>query len=243
MNHVSQCTKEHGIIRDARRRGLIIGQAPPHPLHKLPPGYLPLQGRPEKRLARLAGLATTAELWMLFDRVDLLGWCPGPKKRNAKHLLSRGYVKHRRDGHRFPMQDARLAASRIAKFGDLAQSYALVVLCGRLVAAAFGLRQTCVPWTQESDGVRYLVLPHPSGASHLWNDEVNWHRAAGTFRAALQVSGLLMCQVRGFEVLPGNPQPDSSSKSADPFCNSDARDEVHVAECNSDTKAARGGAL
>jgi len=243
MNHISQCAKENGLIRDARRRGLIIGQAPPHPPHELPPGYLPLQGRPEKRLARLAGFATTEELWMLFDRVDLLGWCPGPKKRKAKHLLSRGYFKHCRDGHRFPMQDARVAASRIAQFGDLAQSYALVVLCGRLVAAAFGLRQTSVPWTQESNGVKYLVLPHPSGASHLWNDEVNWHRAAGTFRIALHVSGLLTLPVQGVEVWLGKPQPGSSAKeSITPSCNSGAKDEVHAAECNNDMKAARGGA-
>lgn len=238
MNDIFQCAKANGLVHDVRCRGLMIGQAPPHPPHELPPGYLPLQGRPEKRLARLAGFATSAELWMLFDRVDLLGWCPGPKKRKRKHLLSRGYIKHRRDGHRFPMQDARLAARRIAQFGNLAQSYALVVLCGRNVAAAFGLRQTCVPWTQESDGVKYLVLPHPSGASHLWNDEVNWHRAAGTFRVALQVSGLLTLQGQGFE----EPRPESSAKSNTPFCDCGANDGVHAAESDDDTKAARGGA-
>jgi hypothetical protein len=41
----------------------------------------------------------------------------------------------------------------------------VVVLCGRLVAAAFGLNlDRSVPWTEETDGVRFLVLPHPSGA-------------------------------------------------------------------------------
>ena len=41
----------------------------------------------------------------------------------------------------------------------------MVVLCGRLVAAAFGLNlDRSVPWTEETDGVRFLVLPHPSGA-------------------------------------------------------------------------------
>ena len=40
----------------------------------------------------------------------------------------------------------------------------VVVLCGRLVAAAFALSMDrCVPWTEEQDGVRFLVLPHPSG--------------------------------------------------------------------------------
>ena len=42
----------------------------------------------------------------------------------------------------------------------------VVVLCGRLVASAFGLRAggRLVPWTEEQQGVRFLVLPHPSGA-------------------------------------------------------------------------------
>ena len=42
----------------------------------------------------------------------------------------------------------------------------VVVLCGRLVAAAFALSlDRCVPWTEEQDGVRFLVLPHPSGVT------------------------------------------------------------------------------
>mmetsp|Transcript_27859 Transcript_27859/g.89696 ORF Transcript_27859/g.89696 Transcript_27859/m.89696 type:complete len:179 (-) Transcript_27859:79-615(-) len=52
------------------------------------------------------------------------------------------------------------------------------------------LSKRTVPWTEELEGVRYLVLPHPSGVSHFWNDEVSWHRAAGTFRAALKAVGL-----------------------------------------------------
>ena len=70
-----------------------------------------------------------------------------------------------------------------------------MVLCGRLVAAAFGLSlDRSVPWTEEQDGVRFLVLPHPSGVSHFWNDEESWHRAALVFRSALRVAGL-PCQV------------------------------------------------
>jgi len=174
---------EHGgAFEDCRAaraaRGLVVGQAPPRPPGALPPGYLPLQGGPEKRLARLAGLASPEELWTAFDRVDLIGWCPGPKSRKPWHLRSNGYRKHHRDGHRFPMREARLAAGRLVRFGFLARDYDVVVLCGRLVALAFGLKSRAVPWTEELGGVRYLVLPHPSGASHFWNDELSWHRAA-----------------------------------------------------------------
>mmetsp|Transcript_107645 Transcript_107645/g.299883 ORF Transcript_107645/g.299883 Transcript_107645/m.299883 type:complete len:194 (+) Transcript_107645:92-673(+) len=172
------------------QRGLIVGQAPPRAADRLPPGYLPFQGSPERRLARLAGLSSPDELWAVFDRLDLIGWCPGPKDRKSYHARSSGYRKHCRDGHRFPLRDARLAAGRLVRFGGLGRSYAFVVLCGRQVASAFGLRPRGVPWTIELGGVRYLVLPHPSGASHFWNDEASWHRAAATFRAALRVAGL-----------------------------------------------------
>lgn len=171
-------------------RGLLVGQAPPKPREALPEGYLPLQGLPERRLARLAGLASVAELWSMFDRVDLLGWYPGPKDRKEYHLPSLGYQKHNWDGHRFPMREARLAAGRLMAFGRLAYTYRVVVLCGRKVADAFGLKLHQVPWTDLADGVRYLVLPHPSGVSHYWNDELNWHRAAGIFRAAMRVACL-----------------------------------------------------
>eukprot|EP00913_Durusdinium_trenchii_P018158 g17059.t1 len=148
---------------------------------------LALQNAPQslRRLARLAGLSLD-ELWAFFDRVDLLGWCPGKKDRKSYHQWSAGYRKHRCDGHRFPLSVARLVAARLRRFGRL-ERYAVVVLCGRLVAAAFALSlDRCVPWTEEQDGVRFLVLPHPSGVSHFWNDEESWHRAAMVFRSALQ---------------------------------------------------------
>lgn len=175
-----------------RCRGLIVGQAPPAPLEELPSGYMPFQGMPERRLARLAGLQSAALLWSAFDRLDLLGWCPGPKDRKSYHMLDAGYRKHRCDGHRFPMRHARLAAGRLVRFGHLAERYAIVVLCGRLVAACFGLKieGKLVPWMEESGGIRYLVMPHPSGVSHYWNDRASWHRAAGAFRASMRVLGL-----------------------------------------------------
>ncbi|CAK9059040.1 unnamed protein product [Durusdinium trenchii] len=174
-------------------RGLVVGQAPPLPPESLSSDYKPLQGQPEKRLARLAGLSLD-ELWAFFDRVDLLGWCPGKKDRKSYHQWSAGYRKHRCDGHRFPLSVARLVAARLRRFGRL-ERYAVVVLCGRLVAAAFALSlDRCVPWTEEQDGVRFLVLPHPSGVSHFWNDEESWHRAAMVFRSALRAAGLRACQ-------------------------------------------------
>mmetsp|Transcript_118611 Transcript_118611/g.185185 ORF Transcript_118611/g.185185 Transcript_118611/m.185185 type:complete len:247 (-) Transcript_118611:139-879(-) len=176
------------------RRGLIVGQSPPRPLEQLPPAYQAFQGPPEQRLTKLAGFETPKDLWAVFDRLDLIGWCPEPKPRADKHDVKKGYTKHNWDGHRFPLRFARLAASRLLNFGrdgTSLQEYAIVVLCGRNVAAAFGLKlRPFVPWAEERDGVRYLVMPHPSGVSHLWNDAVCRHRAIAAFRAALEVAGL-----------------------------------------------------
>lgn len=191
-------------------RGLVIGQAPPGPPDTLPEGYQPLQGQPEKRLTKLAGFKSPEALWAVFDRIDLIGWCPGPKDRKDYHQVKKaGYTKHNCDGHRFPLHLARLAAGRLLNFGgplgdgSALRDYSVVVLCGRLVAAAFGLRlRNALPWAEESGGVRYLVMPHPSGVSHLWNDAWNHHRAAAAFRAALEVAGLT--PAGGFEVPPSS---------------------------------------
>lgn len=182
--------------RPRLHRGLVVGQAPPGPSEKLPAGYQPLQGFPERRLAKLAGLESPKELWAVFDRIDLIGWCPGPKSRKDYHDVKKGYTKHNHDGHRFPLKLARLAAGRLLNFGSTfgggtsLRDYAVVVLCGRHVAAAFGLALREVPWAEEHDGIRYLVMPHPSGVSHFWNDSVSRHRAAAAFRAVLEAAGL-----------------------------------------------------
>lgn len=177
-------------------RGLVIGQAPPGPPETLPLGYEPLNGLPERRLAKLAGFRSPEEFWGVFDRVDLLGWCPGPKPRKEYHQDRKVYKKHNWDGHKFPTHLARLAAGRLLNFGGpfgggtSLRDYSVVVLCGRHVASAFGLKLQNVPWAEESGGVRYLVMPHPSGVSHLWNEPFFHHRAAAAFRAAVEVAGL-----------------------------------------------------
>jgi len=182
-------------LSSAPRRGLVVAQAPPRAAEQLPKGYLPLQGMPERRLVKLAGLSSPEELWAHFDRLDLLGWCPGPKDRKDIHDQTI-YGKHNCDGHRFPLELARIAAGRLVNFGNLDRDYAVVVLCGRHVANAFGLtgggeKRRRVPWTEERGGVRYLVMPHPSGVSHFWNDPPSRVRAAQFFRTvALEALGL-----------------------------------------------------
>jgi hypothetical protein len=207
----------------AFKRGLVVGQAPPGPSERLPPGYQPLQGQPERRLAKLAGLGSPEELWAVFDRIDLIGWCEGKKPRKDYHDVKTGYNKHNHDGHRFPLRLARLAAGRLLHFGNPInsgtplQEYAVVVLCGRLVAAAFGLRlRASVPWAEELDGVRYLVMPHPSGVSHFWNDAVSRHRAAAAFSAALEAAGLEQPRKMQDARLPPAPRRRAVSRMCAP---------------------------
>jgi len=189
-------TANAGVKRESNepqpRLGLVVGQAPPGPPEKLPLGYQPLDGQPGKRLAKLAGYNSAEALWADFDRVDLIGWCPGPKSRKDYHMWATGYRKHRCDGHRFPLRRGRLAANALLRSGALTRNYRLVILCGRLVATAFQLQggnHGCVvPWAERSRGIKFLVMPHPSGVSHLWNDDVFWPRAAGFLRAYIKIA-------------------------------------------------------
>jgi len=172
--------KPHIISERPGCIGLVLGQAPPGPRKSLPRGWRPLAGPAEQRLARLAGLASPAELWTKFDRGNLLSWYPGLKERSAKQDVAKGYTKHQSDGDVFPQESARRAAAAVQL-----ERYKCVVLLGNNVARAFGVRAGLMQ-AEVRDGSRLLTFPHPSGVSHFWNDPANVRRAAGVFRAELR---------------------------------------------------------
>lgn len=134
----------------------IVGEAPSMRTSR------PFAGRSGERLAELAGTSLEA----LRDRyrlVNLLGYWPGPNASGK--------------GSAFPMQEARPAAAtlRLAS-GSL--------LCGRRVAAAFGLaRAPYLEWLSV-DGRQVAVIPHPSGVCRWWNDPENVARARAFLREA-----------------------------------------------------------
>eukprot|EP00930_Biecheleria_cincta_P040692 TRINITY_DN27874_c0_g1_i2.p1 TRINITY_DN27874_c0_g1~~TRINITY_DN27874_c0_g1_i2.p1 ORF type:complete len:234 (+),score=18.98 TRINITY_DN27874_c0_g1_i2:182-883(+) len=101
-----------------------------------------------------------------------------------------GYEKHNWDGHVFPRHKAKVAARDLLRSGKLVRDYVIVVLCGKKVADAFDLKVQGrpQPWAEEVHGVLFLVLPHPSGVSHLWNNNIFWPRIAGFFRAYLKAA-------------------------------------------------------
>jgi len=173
-----------------RKLGIMVGQAAPGPPESLPPDYMPFDGSPGSRLAKLGGYASTEELWEEFDRIDLVECAPVRKFRHIHHRPDMGYEKHNWDGHVFPRQKAKVAASDLLRSRELARDYVIVVCCGKKVADAFGLKVQGrpQPWAEEVQGVLFLVLPHPSGVSHLWNNDIFWLRTAGFFRAYLKAA-------------------------------------------------------
>lgn len=118
----------------------------------------PFAGASGERLARLAGVGPEV-LRDRFRLVNLLRYWPGPEPGGK--------------GSAFPMGEAREAARRLG----LADGS---LLCGRRVAAAFGLaRAPYLEWV--SIGARRVaVIPHPSGVCRWWNEPSNL-RAARRF--------------------------------------------------------------
>jgi uracil-DNA glycosylase len=135
----------------------IVGEAPSMRTSR------PFAGRSGERLAELSGLASLEALRDRFRLVNLLGHWPGPDASGK--------------GSAFPMQEARSAAATLRlPSGSL--------LCGRRVAAAFGLAAAPYFAWCDVDGRRVAVIPHPSGVSRWWNDPENVARARAFLRAA-----------------------------------------------------------
>lgn len=107
----------------------------------------PLSGASGRRLAALCGSAFP------FERVNVLDAWPG---RCGK-------------GDAFP-KPVRSPLVRSLAAGGADHR---VVLLGRSVASLFGL--AAVPWFEWRG--RFVVVPHPSGISHWWNDPANVERA------------------------------------------------------------------
>jgi hypothetical protein len=51
-----------------------------------------------------------------------------------------------------------------------------LIFLGRRVATAFGVKSSLLTCGVDCDGLRFLVLPHPSGRSRFLNDAKNWAR-------------------------------------------------------------------
>ena len=133
---------------------LIVGEAPSMRTSR------PFAGRSGERLAELAGTSLES-IRDRFRLVNLLGHWPGPDASGK--------------GSAFPMEQARPAAATLRLPGGS-------LLCGRRVAAAFGLANAPYFAWRDVDGRRVAVIPHPSGVSRWWNDPANVDAARSFLR-------------------------------------------------------------
>lgn len=143
------------------RRPLLIGEASNDPLGR------PFRGRSGAFLASLLGL-TVERFHEAFECVNLLSTWPG-------RLIGS-------KGHMFPFVEARTAAASMT----LADRH--VVLAGKRVASAFGLRRAkfLADASLGMGEVRCVVVPHPSGIVRWWNDPVNQELAANVLLNVLE---------------------------------------------------------
>lgn len=138
---------------------MIVGQAPSRS------STFPFDSRSGDRLARLLDLDSRHELREKCHVVNLLDTWPGPADSGK--------------GDAFSEHTAREAAKLLHAVRPI------VLMCGRSVAAVCDVRVdyfTPVPWR----GGVAVVIPHPSGISHWWNDYENQTRAERFFETLLE---------------------------------------------------------
>jgi uracil-DNA glycosylase len=128
---------------------VIVGQAPgPNT------GNRAFDGRSGDRLARYMGLEDRETLRAHVELLNVLRRYPGPQGDK---------------GDAFPAGRARRAARRLT--GRLRGR--TVLLAGKRVAGAFGVRTEYLEWDEHEAGFNVVVIPHPSGVNRWWNDSAN----------------------------------------------------------------------
>lgn len=158
--------------RVTRREGraLLVAEAPPRGAR---PGHRALDGMAGDRLgrylldheARIGSALPRDDLLARFDAVNLLGRWPGSNGKGASWDRAKG---------------AR-AAKRLPLRG-------VVVLLGWRVASAYG---RAIPgngalwsWRMTDGGAWVIMIPHPSGVNHTYNQPAARSLAARALREA-----------------------------------------------------------
>ena len=133
---------------------LIIGQAP---AQKDDPGN-PLTGKTGLRLANYMDLHLE-EFLTTFDRANLFDKYPGKNEKGK--------------GDAFPIQQATINSFKLLR-DNPPDNYRAMILLGKNVAKAFNLKDPeFLKWATTPQGLRYVVLPHPSGLNRWWNEKSN----------------------------------------------------------------------
>jgi uracil-DNA glycosylase len=152
-------------------RVVLIGQAP-GPTGP-PPGRPLVGGKSGAFLQSLTGCATLRDYLRHFETTNLLDRYPGRAGKN---------------GDRFPMVEARLAARE--KLATLDRR--TVIFVGLTVAEAFDWVPPVRPFDWRlftvpgALGFKAAAIPHPSGIVPFWNDPANVERGRRFFDELLR---------------------------------------------------------
>lgn len=149
-------------------RPLLVGQAPSA---RHAPGARAFEGKGSGARLELAAGLRAGTLHESFDAVNLLPEYPGKAGRGK--------------GDAFDPYEAR---RRVFNLAPRLLPSAVVLLCGRAVARAFGVADDYFVWTRFGCFV-VAVIPHPSGVNRWWNCPRNRARAARFLRAVLRRGG------------------------------------------------------
>lgn len=165
---------------------LLLGEAPNAATEGLPRLWL----RPDD-----SGIRHSANRLLEFTGYDWETYMRTFTRDNLVHRLPRRLGK----GRNFPIATARREVPRVFAEHELCHGF---LMLGKRVANAFtwySMGDVLAPiprskieyltwnWVVDSQGRRKpaIVIPHPSGLNHWWNDEGNRERAREFFRSLL----------------------------------------------------------
>jgi hypothetical protein len=103
------------------------------------------------------GLQDRSDLLARVECVNVLRAYPGPEGDK---------------GDAFPLDEARRASARLYR----RLKGRRVLVAGKRVAAAFGMRAEYLEWVDHEAGFEAVVIPHPSGVNRWWNEPKNRRR-------------------------------------------------------------------
>jgi uracil-DNA glycosylase len=146
----------------AFRKPLVVGQAPSRSHPAGAPAFSG-KGSSARRLEISAGVPP-GTLLEHFDTVNLIDFYPGKVGK----------------GDRFEREVAERSAALL-----VVRRWPVVLLAGKNVARAFGVRADYFRWAALVNGGRVAVIPHPSGVNRWWNCPRNRAKAARFLRAVL----------------------------------------------------------
>jgi len=144
---------------------MLIGQAP----NKTGDPGVPLEGRAGKKIAELFRISFE-EYLVRTHRTNIFPRFQGKVGK----------------GDRFPVDKAKKLVERLIVPKDVA----LVLLVGKNVASAFGIRDADYfdrrfLWSSGNDArvIEARIVPHPSGINRWWNDDKNRRTASRRFKS------------------------------------------------------------